>query len=66
MLADNMMPLIRQNIINRKASGYADADLVLKHYTRFRQLQHEVEQLRHKRNQHAQLAKQIATIADDD
>ena len=31
ILQPNMMPLLRQNILNRKAL-YADADLVLKYY----------------------------------
>ncbi len=64
MLAPNMVPLIRQNIINRKAN-YADVDLVLKHYERFRTLQHELEQLRKKRNQHATLAKQLVLLEND-
>ncbi len=31
LLAPNMIPLIKQNIINRKAN-YANVDLVVKHY----------------------------------
>lgn len=60
-----MMPLLRQNILNRKAS-YADADLVLKYYEQHRATLHEIEQLRHKRNQHAQNAKSLVTIDDDE
>ena len=37
-----MIPLIRQNIINRKAN-YANVDIVIKHYDQFRHLQHELE-----------------------
>lgn len=59
-----MVPLIRQNIINRKAN-YADIDAVLRHYEHYRTLQHELEQIRHKRNQHALLAKTLVKIEDD-
>lgn len=51
-----MVPLIRQNIMNRKAN-YANVDIVLKHYEQYRTLLFEVEQLRAKRNSHAVLAK---------
>lgn len=49
LLAPNMIPLIRQNIKNRKAN-YADVDLVVQTYEKFRVLQYEIEQLRQKRN----------------
>jgi len=59
-----MIPLIKQNIKNRKAN-YADVDLVVQNYEKYRVLQHEIEQLRQKRNQHAQLAKQIVQMSND-
>lgn len=37
LLQPNMVPLIRQNIINRKAN-YADIDGVLRHYEHYRTL----------------------------
>jgi len=37
LLQPNMVPLIRQNIINRKAN-YADIDAVLRHYEHHRTL----------------------------
>ena len=42
ILAPNMVPLIRQNIINRQAN-YANVDLVLKLYEQYRTLLFEVD-----------------------
>ena len=59
-----MIPLLKQNIINRKAN-YADVDAVIRHYEQYRTLQHELEQLRARRNQHAILAKTLVKLEDD-
>ena len=65
IMQPNMIPLIRQNIINRKATSYASVDLVSNLYDKYKVLLHEVEQLRMKRNQHAALTKQIVLLEND-
>ena len=57
VLSENNLPLIRMNVKNRKAQGYADPDRVAIVYQKFRTLKHELDQLRKKRNDHAQVAK---------
>ena len=64
LCADNMLPVLRQNIKNRKAI-YADIDRVHTLYAQFRTLNTEMEQLRQKRNAHAQVVKQIVLMEDD-
>jgi hypothetical protein len=51
--ADNIQPLVRQNIKHRNASAYAKPDLVTNLYSQYKTLQFEIEQLRKKRNDHA-------------
>ena len=65
VLTANNMPLIRQNVRNRKADSYADPDRVLALYTDFKHIRFELDQLRKKRNEHAALAKALVTIQDD-
>ena len=64
--SDNILPLVRQNVKNRKAEKYANPDLVATLHHQYRTLQFEVDQLRRRRNEHAALAKQIVTMDDDD
>ena len=66
VLTTNNMPLLRQNAKNRKATTYADPDRCLVLFNEFRTIRFELDQLRKRRNDHAQLAKQIVPIADDD
>jgi TolA-binding protein len=65
MTADNILPLVRQNIKHRNAEHYAKPDLVSNLYSQFRTLQFEIEQLRKKRNDHSQIVKQLLTIEND-
>eukprot|EP00354_Favella_ehrenbergii_P011597 CAMPEP_0170467896 /NCGR_PEP_ID=MMETSP0123-20130129/11293_1 /TAXON_ID=182087 /ORGANISM="Favella ehrenbergii, Strain Fehren 1" /LENGTH=396 /DNA_ID=CAMNT_0010734357 /DNA_START=194 /DNA_END=1384 /DNA_ORIENTATION=- len=59
------MPLLRQNVKNRKASSYADPDRVLTLFNEHRKIRFELDQLRKRRNEHSALTKQIVTIEDD-
>ena len=43
VLSENNLPLIRQNVINRKASTYADPDRVAQLHSQFRTLKHELD-----------------------
>ncbi len=52
-LTPENMPLLRQNVKNRKAESYADPDRVLTLFNDFRQIRHELDQLRKRRNEHA-------------
>lgn len=65
MLQPNNLPLIRQNVKNRKADSYADPDRVLVLHNEFKTIRYELDQLRKRRNDHAALAKQLVTIEDD-
>ncbi len=63
--SNNILPLVRQNVKNRKAN-YANPDLVAQLHNQFKTLKHEIEQLRQRRNEHAAIAKQIVTMDDDE
>ena len=41
VLSENNLPLVRQNVKNRKAEAYADPDRVAMLYNRFRTLRYE-------------------------
>ena len=43
LMQPNMLPLLKQNVINRKASSYANVDLVYNHYQKHRSLLKELE-----------------------
>ena len=59
------LPLIKQNVINRKATSYADADLVNRLYEDYRKMKFEIDQLRKKRNEHAAALKNVLLIEED-
>lgn len=59
------LPMIRQNVINRKATNYANADLVNKLYEDYRKMKFEIDQLRKKRNEHAAALKNVLLIEED-
>jgi seryl-tRNA synthetase len=59
------LPLIRQNILNRKAQGYANADLVNHLYEEYRRARFEIDGLRKKRNEHAAALKNVLLIEDE-
>jgi seryl-tRNA synthetase len=59
------LPLIRQNVINRKAQGYANADLVNHLYEEYRKAKFEIDGLRKKRNEHAAALKNVLLIEDE-
>ena len=65
VLTENNMPLLRQNVKNRRADSYADPDRALVLFNEFRHVRFELDQLRKRRNEHAALAKQLVTIDDD-
>ncbi len=65
MLQPNNLPLIRQNVKNRKADSYADPDRVLALHNEFKTIRFELDQLRKRRNDHAALTKQLVTIEDE-
>jgi seryl-tRNA synthetase len=60
------LPLIKQNVINRKATGYANPDLVNHLYEEYRRMKFEIDQLRKKRNDHSQTLKNVLLIEEDD
>ena len=53
----NNLPLIKQNIKNRKADSYANADLVGQLYQQYRIQRHELDGAKHKRKEHNTLIK---------
>ena len=65
VLTENNMPLLRQNVRNRRADSYADPDRALVIFNEFRHVRFELDQLRKRRNEHAALAKQLVTIDND-
>ena len=52
-------------MINRKAQGYANPDLVNHLYEDYRRVKYDVDQLRKKRNEHAAALKNVMLIEDD-
>lgn len=60
------LPLIKQNVLNRKADGYANPDLVNQLYEKYRVLKYDIDQLRKKRNEHAAALKNVLLIEDED
>jgi len=52
-------------VVNRKAQGYANPDLVNKLYEDYRTLKYDVDQLRRKRNEHAAALKNVMLIEED-
>lgn len=59
------LPLIKQNVLNRKAEGYANPDLVHNLYEQYRVLKYDIDQLRKKRNEHAASLKNVLLIEDE-
>lgn len=59
------LPLIKQNVLNRKASGYANPDLVNHLYEDYKRMKFDIDQLRKKRNEHAAAIKNVLLIEDD-
>jgi seryl-tRNA synthetase len=59
------LPLIKQNVLNRKAGSYANPELVNHLYEEYRKLKHDIDQLRKKRNEHAAAIKNVLHIEDD-
>lgn len=59
------LPLIKQNVLNRKAQGYANPELVNKLHEDYRRLRHDCDQLRKKRNEHAAALKNVMLIEDE-
>ena len=57
VLTENNIPLLRQNVKNRKAQSYADPDRVVSLYNEHKQTRFELDQLRKRRNEHSQLTK---------
>ena len=53
VLSESNLPLVRQNVKNRKAQGYADPDRVAMLYNKFRSLRFEIDKIRKKRNEHS-------------
>jgi len=52
-------------VINRKAGGYSNPELVGSLYSQYREGRHDLDMARHKRTQHNELAAQIVTMEDD-
>ncbi len=47
------LPLIKQNVLNRKAQSYSNPELVNNLYEQYKQAKYDIDQLRKKRNEHA-------------
>ena len=62
---NSKLPLIKQNVLNRKAGSYANPDLVSHLYEEYRRLKHDIDQLRKKRNEHAAAIKNVLHIEDE-
>jgi seryl-tRNA synthetase len=62
---NSKLPLIKQNVINRKAGAYANPDLVNHLYEDYKRMKFDIDQLRKKRNEHAAAIKNVLLIEDD-
>ena len=57
LLVENNIPLLRQNVKNRKANSYSDPDRVVTLFNEHKRIRFELDQLRKRRNEHATLTK---------
>eukprot|EP00347_Sterkiella_histriomuscorum_P002811 403366713 len=60
------LPLIKQNVINRNAQKYANADLVNHLYEEYRKKRYEIDMLRKRRNEHSSALKAILVMGDEE